>query len=155
MDTAALLVKKTELEKYVGEIIKTERELVTDLETIIPYVKNEPLLKSLNKRLRQGRECLVALEAGYIPFAGGYFTRVDTKNKWKKKWVKETLDSMPPEVKEVWEKVEAQGIFESFSVTTGGGDPILVGNRGGKHFVIAGWLPVTPGVNMGFRIKMP
>ena len=95
------------------------------------------------------------MEKGYVPLASGSFTRVDTKDKWQKKWVQETLGSMPPEVREVWDKVKAQGVFKSFSVTIGGGDPLLVGNRGGKHFIIAGWLPVTPGVNLGFRIKMP
>lgn len=155
METAAILVKKDELQKYLDEVLRIEREVVNDLETIVPHVKNKTLLSSLNKRLKQGQDCLVALEAGFIPLASGFFTKVDVKSKWQKREVEETLATMPPEVKEVWEKVKGQGVFDSFSVTTRGGDPLLVGNKGRKHFVIAGWLPVTPGVSMGFRIKIP
>lgn len=155
METAALLVKKDELQAYLEGILKEEEEVVRDLNKIVPYVENKSLRGSLERRRKQGEDCLVALRAGFVPISSGYFTKVDTKSKWQKKWVKETLDSMPPEVKEVWEKVKAQGIFDTFAVTTAGGDPLLVGKKGKKNFFIAGWLPIAPGIGMGLRIKLP
>jgi len=155
METTALLVKQDDLQKYLAGVLTTEEEVVKDLETILPSVKNETLKKSLQRRLTQGQECLVALRAGFVPVASGWFTRTDSKTKWDKRALKETLDSMPPEVRELWEKIAAKGIFDSFSVTTrGGGDPLLVGNKGRKHFFIAGWLPIAPGIGVGLKIRL-
>ena len=156
METTALLIKKDDLQKHLASVREAEQEIVNDLKAIVPYVKNKTLLTSLTTRLKKGEECLQALDAGFVPVASGWFTKVDTKSKWQRKMVQETLASMPPQVKEVWDKVKEKGVFDSFSVTVrGGGDPLLVGNKGGKHFFIAGWLPIAPGVGMGFRIKMP
>lgn len=156
METTALLIPQSELKEYLKQVYNDEKSIVDDLRAIIPHVKHTKLLNSLEKRLTQGEACLVALEAGFVPVASGWFTKVDTKSRWQKKMVDETLTSMPPQVKEIWDKVKEKGIFDSFSVTIrGGGDPLLVGNKGGKHFFIAGWLPLTNGIGIGFRIKMP
>ncbi len=155
METTALLVKQDELKKYLDTVLASEEEVVADLERILPLVKNEAMQKSFLKRIAKGNECLVALRAGFVPVADGWFTRTDSKSKWDKKALKETLDSMPPEVREIWDKVAAKGIFNSFSVTIrGGGDPLLVGNKGRKHFFIAGWLPIAPGLGIGLKIKL-
>ena len=156
METAALLVKRENLQSYVDEILRKEKAIIEDLETILPHIKTESIRKPVEKRLNQGKEAIQALEAGFVPLSSGYFTKVDTKSKWQQKLVKETLATMPPEVKEIWDKVKAQGVFDTFAVTVrGGGDPLLVGKKGKRYFFIAGWLPVTQGVNLGFRIKMP
>jgi len=155
MEATVLLIKRDELQKYLGEVLITEKALVADLEKIVPHVKTAPLKTSLQKRLDRGRELLKALEAGFVPVAPGFYTRVDTKDKWSKKDVKETLSSMPQEVKEVWDKVKEMGVFDTFAVTTGGGDPVLVGRKGGRYFFIAGWLPICPGVGFGIKVKLP
>lgn len=154
MEQSALLVPKAEIEKYVGELLKEEESVVDDLRRILPHVKNETLHKSLERRLQQGQECLKALQEGFVPLDTGHFTRVDVKDKWSKKWVKETLDLMPDEVKETWKKVEEKGIFKTFAVTTSGGDPILVGRAGKKNFFIAGWINFGRRASLGVRVKV-
>ena len=155
MDTTALLVKESELKTYLAAVLKEEEEVVRDLEKILPYLENPTLKRSIERRLSNGKECLEALRGGFVPVQPGYFTRVDTKEKWQKKAVKEALATMPEEVKEVWEKVKAMGIFKSFSITTGGGDPVLVGSKGGRLFFIGGWLPITRRVAFGVRVRLP
>lgn len=156
LQTTALLIRKEDLQSYLEAQLKDEQEIVNDLGQIIPFIKNEALRKSLVKRQTEGLEYLVGLKAGYVPVMGARFGKTDTKAKWQKRWVDQSLASMPTEVKEVWEKVKAQGLFDSFSVTIyGGGDPLLVGNIGRKHFFIAGWLPIGPKVSLGIRIRMP
>ena len=154
MDQTALLVKKEELQEYLGKVLKDEEEVVTDLKVLLQYAKNESIRKTLQRRLDKGEAALTALRQGFVPVDTGYFVRTDTKTKWNKADVKVALDSMPPEVKEVWEKVKEKGIFKSFGITTGGGDPVLVGNIGGKHFFIAGWLNLSPKISLGIRIKI-
>lgn len=155
VDQTALLVSKDEIQALITKVTENETEIVKDLETILPFVKNEKMKASFQKRLARGKEGLRALSEGFVPVDPGFFTRTDTRDKWNKRDVKAVLDSMPPEVKEVWEKAEKKGIFKSFSVTTGGGDPILVGNAGGRHFFIAGWLNISQGVTLfGVRMKL-
>jgi hypothetical protein len=61
---------------------------------------------------------------------------------------------MPQEVKDTWEKVRAEGFFDSFSVTVrGGGDPVLVGNKCRRRYLLGGWIAVAPGVNFGFAVR--
>lgn len=155
METTALLIKKEELQAYLENITTTEETLIGDLERILPHIETASLKASLQRRLDRGKELMKALKAGFVPVAPGFYTRVDTKDKWDKKEVKTALASMPQDVKEVWEKVKEAGVFDHFSVTTGGGDPVLVGNKGGRHFFIAGWLPICPGVGVGIRVKLP
>jgi hypothetical protein len=155
METTALLIKQSELQKYLVNVTNTEQEVVLDLAKIIPFVTNEKLRDTLQKRFDRGQEALKALKAGYVPLAEGWFTKTDTKSKWQAKEVKRVVDSMPPEVKEIWEKAKEKGIFDSFSVTIrGGGDPLLVGNKGKMHFFITGWLPICPGVGIGLKIRL-
>jgi hypothetical protein len=155
METTALLIPQSELQKYLTEIARVEEGTVRDLKIIIPYVKSPSLRVSLLRRLNQGESYLVALKAGFVPVEGAYLTKTDTKSKWAKKDVDATLASMPEEVKQAWKKAEETGIFDSFSVTTRRvGDPLLVGNKGGKHFFIAGWLPISKGVSLGIRVRL-
>jgi len=155
METTALLVKQSDLQNYLTELMSKEQGIVDDLLVILPYLKNDTLKTSIQKRLSQGLECLAVLKAGFVPVEGGYFTKVDTKKKWQRKWVQETLESMPAEVKEVWNKVKKMGVFDTFAVSTGGGDPMLVGRKGRKNFFIAGWLPLDRKISLGIRMRLP
>ncbi len=154
MDQTSLLVRKEDLQELLEKLLKDEGEIVADLRVLLQYAKHEAIRKTLERRLTKGEEALQALRQGFIPVDTGYFVKTDTKDKWNRKEVKEILDTMPPEVKEVWEKVKEKGIFSSFGVTMGGGDPILVGNTGGKHFFIAGWLNLNRKISLGVRIKI-
>lgn len=155
MEQTSMLVRKEDLQELLGKLLKDEEEIVADLKVLIPYSKHEAIKKTLERRLVKGEEALRALRLGFVPVDTGYFTRTDARSKWEKGQVKEVLEAMPPEVKEVWEKVERMGIFKSFGVTTGGGgDPILVGNTGGKHFFIAGWLNLNRKISLGVRIRL-
>lgn len=154
MNQTSLLVRKEDIQELLGKLIKDEGEIVADLKVLLQYTKHEAIKKTLERRLVKGEEALKALHQGFVPVDTGYFVRTDTKEKWNRRDVKTVLDSMPPEVKEVWEKVKEKGIFKSFGVTTGGGDPILVGNTGGKHFFIAGWLNLSRKITLGVRIRI-
>ena len=154
MDQTALLVRKEDLQKLLEKLTEDEEGIVANLKVLLPYATHETIRKTLEKRLIKGEELLKALHQGFVPVDPGFYTRTDTKDKWSKPEVKAVLKAMPPEVKEVWEKVEKTGLFKSFSVTTGGGDPVLVGNIGGRHFFIAGWLNLTREISFGIRIKI-
>jgi len=148
------LVKQEAIQSLIDELLSSEEEITADLTRIIPYVTNEKMKLSMERRLEKGKKCLEALRAGFVPVDAGYFLRTDTKSRWGKSTVKAVLKSMPEDVKEVWEKVKAKGVFDSFSVVSSGGDPMLVGNTGGKHFFIAGWLDFGKGVTLGIRMKL-
>lgn len=149
---AALLVKKEDLDNYLAGMIKDEEEIVKDLRILIPHTGSTVIKKSLQTRLSQGEQALLALKAGYVPLEGGYWTKTDSKSKWSKPWLKKILAEMPRDVKEVWDKVKEKGIFDSFSVT---GDPVLAGNLGRHHYFIATWIPMPKGASLGFKIKIP
>jgi len=155
VETKALLVKQEELKAYLEKLKAGEEEIVSDLERILVYVDNPSLREALKKRLREGNDLLEALRAGFVPVRG-LFSRVDTTSKWDKNEVKRTLASMPPEVRDTWDRVKELGIFDSFSVTVRRtGDPLLVGNKGRVHYFIAGWLPICPGVVVGIKLRLP
>ena len=153
MDTK--LVKTGELQDYVNELLLHNRSIIESCEKILPHVTIPAIKGPIEKQLKQAQVLTEALEKGYVPVPTTWgYHRVDTKDKWSKRAVKQTLDSMPEEVKEVWEKVKAEGFFDSFSVTVrGGGDPILVGNKGKNRFLIGAWLHIAPGFNVGFTVK--
>lgn len=148
------LVRQGQIQELIGKLIVNEEEVVSDLERIIPYVQNSQMKKSMEVRLEKGKRCIEALKEGFVPVDAGYFVRTDTKSKWSRSVVKSVLDSMPDDVKEVWEKAKTKGLFDSFSVVSSGSDPMLVGNTGGKHFFIAGWLNITDRVSLGIRMKL-
>lgn len=155
MEQSALLVRKEDIEAYITGLIKDESDIVEDLKRILPYTESGVVRTSLQTRLTKGEGCLRALREGFVPLDSGYFTRVDVKDKWRQSEVKRVLNSMPEEVKEVWEKVKEKGIFKSFAVTTTtGGDPILVGRTGSKNFFIAGWLDFGHRISLGIRVKI-
>jgi len=154
MDQTALLVRKEDLQELLEKLTKDEESIVANLKVLLPYATHETIRKTLEKRLTKGKELLKALHQGFIPVDPGFYTRTDTKDKWSKSEVKAVLKAMPLEVKEVWEKVEKMGLFKSFSITTGGGDPVLVGNLGGRHFFIAGWLNLTGKISFGIKMRI-
>ncbi len=154
MDQTALLVRKEDLQELLEKLTKDEGEIVANLKVLLPYATHETIRKTLEKRLVRGEEFLKALHQGFIPVDPGFYTRTDTKDKWSKREVKVVLKAMPPEVKEVWEKAEKLGLFKSFSVTTGGGDHVLVGDLGGRQFFMAGWLNLTREISFGIRMRI-
>jgi len=149
------LVKTGDLPTYVGELLVKQREIVEDCEKILPHIRDTKMKTSISRRMNEAKDLVSALERGYIPIPQTWgFRRTDTKDKWSMSAVKETLDSMPQEVKDVWEKVKAEGFFDSFSVTVrGGGDPLLVGNKGHTRFLIGAWLNISPGLSLGFTVR--
>jgi len=152
MDTK--LVRAGELQQYLAETLSKQAEIVEDCEKILPHIRDATIRKSIEKRKDEAKNLIEALEKGYIPVQDTIgLHRVDTKSKWSLRAVKETLASMPEEVKVVWEKVKAEGFFDSFSVTVRGGDPILAGNKGSGKYFIAGWLPIAQGYSIGFTIR--
>ena len=149
------LIKTGELSEYIGQMLAKQKDIIEDCQKILPHVRDEKMKASIEKQLSQAQDLVQALEGGYIPVpdAWGYH-RVDTKSKWSIRAVKETLATMPQEVKDVWERVKAEGFFDSFSVTVrGGGDPVLVGNKGRHRYLIGAWLHLATGFNVGFTIR--
>lgn len=153
MDTK--LVKTGELSDYVDELLLHNRSIIESCEKILPHVTISTISRPIEKQLKRAKELVEALERGYVPVPDVWgYHRVDTKNKWSQRAVKQTLASMPDEIKAVWEKVKAEGFFDSFSVTVrGGGDPVLVGNKGRNRFLIGAWIHLAPGFNVGFAVR--
>lgn len=145
------LVLKGDLEKVLGELLIKEKAVVEEVKKLLPHVELESIKNGLERRLLKAEEAVKALEAGYVP-VDGWFTDVESKSKWRRREVAETLKNMPDQVKEAWEKAKELGVFKSFSVS-GDGDPMLVGNAGGKHYLIAAWVCLPGGNAMGFRVK--
>jgi hypothetical protein len=145
------LVQRGELETVVHGLIVKEREIAEQIEKLLPHVTVDAIRLGLERRLNQSLEAIRAMEAGYIPVDGGWFTKVDTKNKWRREQVKDVLDSMPEDAKEAWEKAKEMGVFNSFSISGGRGDPMIVGNAGKRHFLIACWANLVGGYSAGVR----
>ena len=149
------LVKTGDLDDYIATIMTKQNEIIEDCQKILPYVRDVKMKTSIEKQMNGAKILVEALERGYIPVPDSWgFQKVDTKSKWSMRAVKETLATMPQEVKDVWERVKAEGFFDSFSVTVrGGGDPLLVGNKGNKRFLIGAWLHIANGFNIGFTVR--
>lgn len=153
MEERTQLVKKGDLNQVLATLLLKEKEIIEQVKILLPHVTMEGIKSSLERKLAKSENCVVALEQGYVP-VDGWFTRVDTKQRWGKRRVEEALKTMPEEVKEAWQKADALGAFESFSITGGdGGDPMFVGNAGGKHFLIAAWVNLPGGNAIGFRVR--
>lgn len=153
MDTQ--LIKSGDLQAYVADLRAKQTEIIYDCEKILPYIKGDTIKRSIQKRLVDAKQLVEALDKGYIPVLDTWgFHRTDIKSRWGALAVKRTLDSMPEEVKAVWEKVKVEGFFDHFSVTTrDGGDPLLVGVKGRRRYLIAGWLNIAYGAYFGFAVK--
>lgn len=153
MDTK--LIKVGELSTFIGSQLAKQREIMGDCQRILPFVHDATMKASITKKMAEAKDMIEALERGYVPVQDTWgFHRVETKSKWSAKAVKDTLRTMPEEVKAVWDKVKADGFFDSFSVTVrGGGDPLLVGNKGKHRFLIGAWLYIAEGYSIGFTVK--
>lgn len=153
MDTR--LVKTGDLARYLVQTKEKHETIIGDCQKILLFVRDDKMKQSIEKQLHAAQQLVEALDKGYVPIVDFWgFVKVDTKAKWRASQVKEVLAAMPQEVKDVWEKVKATGFFDSFSVTVrGGGDPMLVGNKGRQRFLIGAWLSIAPGVGMGFVMR--
>lgn len=171
MDNQISLVKKGDLEQVLNEQIQKNQIIVDDVEKILPYVKDESLMKALAKRCREAQERLGALKAGYIPIASnpiGFFFITDkaekgekpkgtsewTPTQWNQLQAAESFETMPAEVKEVYERVKASGIFGKMGITEKrAGDPVLAGRAGGQWFFIAAWVNIVGDKAIGFMVR--
>jgi len=150
----AQLVHRGDLESVLREMIEHERSVVKELELIVPNIVEPSIKKGLERKLSTGIENLRALEAGYIPINRTWTVRTDTKSKWPKKTVEQTIATMPEHLLEAWERAKELGVFKNFSITAErGGDPVLVGNAGGKQFLIGAWVNFEGGFSYGFCVK--
>jgi hypothetical protein len=147
------LVHQGDMEAAIAEMIAKEQAIIEDLDKVIPVAETESIRKGLTTRLSKSVALVKALQSGFIPVDSGWFVRTDTRSKWDKQEVEEAMKSMPDEVKEAWERIKELNIFQSYSVSTAGSDPILVGNAGGKHFLIAAWINLEGGFSIGFTVK--
>ena len=149
------LVKTGDLGNYIEELKSKNSQIVEDCVKMLPYIKSVTIKSSMEKQKDKATQLLTALEKGYIPVQDTWgFHKTDTKSKWSRKAVNDTLKSMPQEIRDVWEKVKLEGFFDSFSVSvSGGGDPLLVGNKGKSRYLIGAWLHIAAGYNLGFVVK--
>lgn len=153
-DISTQLIKREELERTIRDLLTKEKALVEAGRRVLPSLEEGPIATSLNKDLVRREAYIEALEKGFVPVDARGFVRTDTKDKWNKSAVKASLRTMPEEARQAWEEAEKLGVFSSFSITTGErGDPVLVGNAGGKPFLIAVWVCVVGGGSVGFRFS--
>jgi len=154
MEDETRLVKIGDLNKALEELKTKENTIIDDIEKVLPYIKDEKLKKDLLTKLTRSQECITALNSGFIPIDGGWFTNLDTKAKWNKKYIKDILETMPEDVKEVLERVKSLGVFKTFGVQGGRrGDPMLVGTTGKKNFFIASWVNFPGGYTISMKVR--
>ena len=148
------LVSSENLQTHLEKSISKEERIILDMTTLLQATTEESSAwKQLTSRLDEAKERLEAYKAGFIPTGPGWWTRTDSKHKWDKRDLRYTMRTMPQEIKEAWERVKALEIFPSFSIARAGADPTLVGNAGGKHFLIGSWVNLESGLSMGFVVR--
>ena len=81
MEDETRLVKIGDLNKALEELKTKENTIIDDIEKVLPYIKDEKLKKDLLTKLTKSQECIKALNSGFIPIDGGWFTNLDTKAK--------------------------------------------------------------------------
>ena len=141
LDSSTSLVCREDIDGYLQELLENEANIIARQNKNLPHAVDGAIRKTIEKRLVDSKECQRALEEGFVPIGLGYFARPDITSKCRKQDEEAALKSMPEEVKEVWKKAEATGIFKSlyvFAARSGGS--LLVGKAGDKYFFITGWL---------------
>ncbi len=147
------LVRQGDIPAVIEKLKLEHTQLISDLKMVVETVQDPKLKKGMEIKLEQAEGRLQALEDGFVPVQDGWFARTDTKAKWLQKPVRDNLATMPQEIKDAWERVRQLGLFKSFSVTTMGADPILVGNIGGAHFLIGAWVNLPGNLAIGFTLR--
>lgn len=136
------------------ELILKQEKVIEDLSKAIPLLQDEDLVRQLSIKKRRAEEHLIPLKKGYIPVVGGWFWDIDTKSKWGSKVVKEVIETMPEEVKKVMEEEKSSGTFDKIKINGNRrGDPLLVGTKGNKNFLLAMWVNLEGGYSVGFTMK--
>jgi len=144
-----------EVTSLVSDLTKEGREELAKYEKIKEFAENEgihELVKSSEKKIASITSMLGALEFGYIPVLdAGWVIDINTKSKYRKRWVSETMKNAPPEAIEALEAAKAAGVFEKIKLNARGPDPIIVGCAGKENFLIASWLCLPHGNSVGIR----
>lgn len=155
MESSTKLVQQGDLRLELQRELAKQRALMVDYETILGAIKDVGLKKTIQDKLTKAQEVVTALEAGFVPVDIHWFWDTETKSRWGVRNVRAILKTMPPEVKEAWQRVEDLGIFKNFGVTgRRGGDPMLVGIAGGRRFLIGAWVTLLSGYSVGFTVRL-
>lgn len=148
------LVQKGELDNVLTVLIEKQQLVIDDITKCLPLLQGPDIVKKLTLQKSRAEAQLRALQEGYVPIVGGWFWDIDTKNKWNKQAVKEVMETMPEEVKEVMEEARESGTFDKIKVNgRRRGDPMLVGTAGNKNFLLAMWANLEGGYAVGFTTK--
>lgn len=148
------LIHRGNLEKTLSDLLAKEKALLEAGKGVLPSLDEGHVKTTLKIDLAKRRTYVEALEGGFVPVDGRGFVRTDTKDKWNKTAVKVALARMPEEAKQAWEEAKELGVFSSFSVSPRrGGDPVLVGNAGGRPFLVACWVCIVGGTSVRFRFR--
>jgi len=149
-----LIVQRGRIDEVMNSLI-TEREiLIEDLEKTIPVIRDESTKRQLVKKKENAEKQLEVIKKGFIPISGGWFWNIDTNSKWGKRSVKEVIDTMPTQVREKMDEEKESGNFEKLAVSgSRRGDPLLIGRKGGKNFLIAMWVNLEGNYAIGFTVN--
>lgn len=148
------LVQRGELDNVLSTLIEKQQMVINDIYKCLPLMKDDDLIKKLTLQKNRAEAQLKALKDGYVPLVGGWFWDIDTKSQWGTRFVKEVLETMPPEVKEVMQSAKESGTFDKIKVNgRRHGDPMLVGTVGNRNFLLAMWANLDGGYSVGFTMK--
>jgi hypothetical protein len=140
LDSSTSLVCREDIDIYLQELLENEATITARQNKSLPHAADNAIRNTIEKRLADSKECQRALEEGYMPIGLGYFARPDITSQCQKQDEENVSKSMPEDVKGVWKKVEATGIFKSFYVFSArSGGYLLAGKAGDKYFFITGW----------------
>lgn len=151
MKQKIVLAQRGQLDSVLSELITKQQSVINDIEKCLPLMTDIDLINKLTKQKEKAEKQLEVLKEGFVPIVGGWFWNIDTKSKWGKGAVKEIIETMPEEIKEVMENAKQSGIFEKVKVNgSRRGDPLLVGTAGGKNFLLAMWVNLEGNYSIGF-----
>lgn len=145
------MVARGELDNVLTELIEKQKIVIEDVDKCLPLIGDENTIKYMTKKRKQAEAQLRVLEKGFVPIVGGWFWDIDTKSKWGSKAVKEILETMPEEVREIMDESRINSIFDKIKVSgSRRGDPMLVGTAGGANFLLAMWANLEGNFAIGF-----
>lgn len=151
----AELIKTDKISEAVSEMLTRHRNIVGDLELTLPAIVTPGIKDFLEKRLRDSKRTIQALEKGFVPVMIESPIGLKPKSELAKDELNELMKTLPPEAKAALERAKKLGIFDQFAVSGGprGGDPVIVGVIRDKFFLIAAWINVDGGGAIGYTFK--
>lgn len=151
----AELIKVGDIPEAIANMLSKYRNIVSEINIILPEMKNEKIKKFLEKKYDDSRNIITALESGFVPVLVESPVSLKPKTSIARTELKELMDTLPPEAEAALGRAKELGLFDEFAISGGprGGDPVIVGVIRNKFFLIAAWVNVDGGGAIGYTFR--